>query len=46
MRFEDINELKKDGMTYYSMQKPLSIDTSNSEKVWGLKEIKKACRWR
>lgn len=41
VRFEEMQEFKDDGITYYSILKPLPTDTSELGKVWGLKEVKK-----
>jgi len=37
-----MTEFQKDGMTHYSIQKPLPTDISKLRKVWGLKEVKEA----
>jgi hypothetical protein len=44
VRFEEMQEFKSDGVTYYSIQKPLPVDISELSKVWGLKEVKEAVR--
>jgi len=42
VRFEEMQEFKSDGVTYYSIQKPLHTDISELGKIWGLKEVKEA----
>jgi len=42
VRFEEMQEFKSDGVTYYSIQKPLPVDISELGKIWGLKEVKEA----
>ena len=44
VRFEEMQEFKDNGVTYYSILKPLPTDTSELGKVWGLKEVKKAAK--
>jgi len=44
VRFEEMQEFKDNGVTYYSILKPAPTDISELGKVWGLKEVKEAVR--